>query len=91
MNITVDILENNMLTRNRYTFMLLDIAVRPRLIFNEYGEFTRTTKRHGFKLTGRVWDRLDKRRCNIAIRPDIPESVKIEAKAKLFEAIKYDF
>lgn len=91
MTIHVDVLSDDRLSRQRYSFMVLSHFGAPKMVFDDYREEGRQTTRHGFKLTGKRWSRLEKRARTIDARPDVPEHVKEQAKSKLVESIIYDF
>jgi hypothetical protein len=74
-----------------YTFDVLQSPFAPKLVLTVYSEEARATKRHGFKNTGKYWHRLQKNKCTIKIRPDVPIEVKIRAKQAFIERIEMDF
>ncbi len=89
MKITTDVVSKDKLSCTTYSFYVSVDALKPTFFFNSYEEKTRPSTRHKFRVTGGLWNRLLKRKCNIEKPSEVPQQVMDEVKQKFMDSITF--
>jgi hypothetical protein len=80
------------LSQKRYAFHLLNDHTKINIVFDLYFDESRPTTRHKFRTEPKQrWGRLNNRKNQMVLRPDVPDDVKDEALREAVKLIKTDF